>query len=267
MLAFVALSAAALTAAATATDRQLYSLTATEKCLSRLPHAIIGLPPATSATNPAVFVYRTPSTRLDPPVVGLLAAYVGRSGKAEYDAVTFQFFRSARNARHYSPLGMPSPEDVQTRNVIVSWDHRLGGLNGWRKPVRACLQVAPPTGASAIQTRSVPRASLATFFGHWGGHTRGLQISAAGRGHEELYDGCCVPEYKMTFQILSVTGTLTQAAASYRVTRFKHYPGGPNVRVGQIGKLLLRNGIVTNPLSDDYFCSDTAWGATAACGA
>jgi hypothetical protein len=71
----------------------------------------------------------------------------------------------------------------------------------------------------------------------------------------------------MTFQILSVTGTLTRATASYRVTRFKHFRGGPTIRTGQIGKLLLRNGIVRNPLTEDYFCSNPAWGATGACGA
>ena len=30
---------------------------------------------------------------------------------------------------------------------------------------------------------------------------------------------------------------------------------------------MLKDGIVTNTLTDDFFCSDPAWGATAACGA
>jgi hypothetical protein len=72
----------------------------------------------------------------------------------------------------------------------------------------------------------------------------------------------------MTFQIVSVSGTLTRARAAYRVTSFKAYEQGETVRhVGDVGRLLLRNGIVTNTLTRDYFCSEPAWGATGACGA
>lgn len=74
--------------------------------------------------------------------------------------------------------------------------------------------------------------------------------------------------YQMTFQILSVSGTLTRAIAVYRVTSFRRYVSGvKGVHLGEVGKLLLRNGIVTNTLTDDFFCSDPAWGATGACGA
>ena len=72
----------------------------------------------------------------------------------------------------------------------------------------------------------------------------------------------------MTFQILSVSGTLTRATARYRVTSFKRYHRDVHLlHAGQIGKLLLRNGIVTNTLTHDFFCSYPAWGATMACGA
>jgi hypothetical protein len=72
----------------------------------------------------------------------------------------------------------------------------------------------------------------------------------------------------MTFQLLSVSGTITRATATYRVTSFKRYHRYiPSVPVGRIGTLLLRNGVVTNKLTQDYFCSDPAWGATGACGA
>lgn len=72
----------------------------------------------------------------------------------------------------------------------------------------------------------------------------------------------------MTFQILSVSGTLTRATAVYRVTSFKRYDRAvPKLHTGRIGKLLLRNGIVTNTLSRVFFCSDPAWWATGACGA
>jgi hypothetical protein len=71
----------------------------------------------------------------------------------------------------------------------------------------------------------------------------------------------------MAFQILSVSGTLTRATATYRVRSFTRYePEMPKLHVGRVGKLLLRNGIVTNTLTRDYFCSIPAWGATGACG-
>jgi hypothetical protein len=72
----------------------------------------------------------------------------------------------------------------------------------------------------------------------------------------------------MTFQILAVSGTVTRATATYRVTSFKRYESSvARLHRGQVGKLLLRNGIVTNTATGVYFCSDPAWGATGACGA
>ena len=230
-----------------------------------LPGAIVGLPPAAPPAARALFVYRTPSLRLAPPVMGLLVAFRGDAKRGAYDAVTFIFFKSARSARRF--LAMPLQGGVLSRNVLVSWDHRLAGATGWRKAVRACLRVATSAGVSPTPKRSIPRASLATFAGYWGGHTRGLRITTAGLGHEFEDSGCCVRLYEMNFQILSVKGTLTRATATYRVVWFKHYRGGPTLHRGQLGKLLLRDGIATNSLTGDYFCSFRAWGATAACGA
>ena len=75
--------------------------------------------------------------------------------------------------------------------------------------------------------------------------------------------------YDLLFEILRVTGTVTSATATYRVTQFKRYPpfDRPIMHVGQVGELRLRNGVVTNRFSDDYFCSDPAWEATGVCGA
>ena len=112
-----------------------------------------------------------------------------------------------------------------------------------------------------------PPATLATFAGGWGGHTRGLSITSTGRGREDADDGCCTREYELTFQILSVNGTLTRATAFYRATSFKPYESGMRLHVGDVGKLVLKNGIVTNTLTGDFFCSGPAWGATGACGA
>jgi hypothetical protein len=65
----------------------------------------------------------------------------------------------------------------------------------------------------------------------------------------------------MRFQILSISGTLTRASAVYRVTSFRRYGNGVRrVHVGDVGKLLLKDGIMTNTLTRDFFCSDPSWG-------
>ena len=81
--------------------------------------------------------------------------------------------------------------------------------------------------------------------------------------------GCCHPLYALGFQILSVSGTLTRASAVYLVTSYKrnYREGLPNLHVGEVGRLLLRNGVVTNTLTHDYFCSDPTWNAIEVCGA
>jgi hypothetical protein len=115
---------------------------------------------------------------------------------------------------------------------------------------------------------ATPPASLATFAGAWGGHTRSLSITASGAGRESADDGCCTRGYRMTFQITSVTGTLTRATAAYRVTSFKRYVSEvKDVHVGDVGRLRLEDGIATSSLTRDFFCSEPAWGATGACGA
>jgi hypothetical protein len=63
--------------------------------------------------------------------------------------------------------------------------------------------------------------------------------------------------YQMAFQTLSVSGTLKRATAVYRVTSFRRYDrGGRRRHMADVGKLLPRNGIVTNTLTRDFFCSD-----------
>jgi hypothetical protein len=81
-------------------------------------------------------------------------------------------------------------------------------------------------------------------------------ITAAGRGRESSDAGCCTRVYRLTLQILSATGTLTRATAVYRVATWRRYESGvKRLHVGEVGKLVLKDGIVTNTLSHDFFCS------------
>jgi hypothetical protein len=51
------------------------------------------------------------------------------------------------------------------------------------------------------------------------------------------------------------------------VVLWKRYVSGVRrLHVGDVGKLTLRDGIVRNTSTEDFFCSDPAWGATGACG-
>jgi hypothetical protein len=269
--AVVALVAVVLTATATASARtappHLYTVAATEACMRGLPGAIAGLPPATPPGKAVVFVYSTPPSHPWPRLRGQLGAWSGQRRTRPYGQVTISFFKSVQAARAFPRMGGGS----LVRNVVITWEHPKHPMlsrSGWRKAVRDCVGARPPAGGVAAPRLAVPRAGLATFAGYWGGHTRGLSITSSGLGDERADSGCCVREYRMTFQILSVAGSLTRASATYRVTSFKRYDSAvPNLRVGRVGKLLLRNGIITNSLTEDYFCSDPAWTATGACGA
>ena len=92
--------------------------------------------------------------------------------------------------------------------------------------------------------------------GIWEGHTRELVIRQDGVGRESENVGCCTRDYQLTFRILSVRGTLTGATAAYRVTAFRQrFHDVKPVHLGEVGRLRLENGKVTNTLTRDYFCS------------
>jgi hypothetical protein len=257
LLGMVSLGTAASTARASPPP---YTVAATQACILALPDALAGLPPATWHIPPFLFVYRSASDRLVPPVRGQLDVYV-RGSNGRYEGIVLSFFASARAARAESG-------GTLVRNVVLSPEGSSVSNGGWRDAVRDCLRAGPLARGMTAPKRAKPRAGLATFVGYWGGHTRGLRITSDGRGVEYADDGCCMREYDMTFQIVSVGGSLTRATAIYRVTSYRRHDAQlPRVQAGRVGKLQLKDGIVTNSLTQDYFCSDTAWGATGACGA
>lgn len=272
LLGVLALGVLGLTATASAATAPLYTLAATEACLTRLPNTIVGLPPTTPPIPPVLFVYALSRGAVSTWGIGepqpqrphkQLGAWYGDGND---QGIILSFFGSAQDAQASFKSVVWLYGGTLVRNVVLSWDQKSVPSLSARHAVFACLQSR--AGWVLAPTRRVPPATLATFAGHWGGHTRGLSITSQGRGDERANSGCCVREYAMTFQILSSSGTLTRATATYRVTSFKRYDRAiPSLPIGRVGKLLLRNGIVTNTLTKDYFCSDPAWGATGACGA
>lgn len=254
--------AVAAVASGAAAREPLYTLAATQSCLMARPDAVSGLPPTTPPVPPVLFVYTfapgDPSISTARVHRQLGVWYGEHSG---YDGVVLSFFGSAPAARA-SLKSLNGGELV--RNVVATWD-RQAPWKSVRELVLGCLRSGP---AAHTAIRTPPPATLATFAGAWGGHTRGLWITSTGRGRENTDDGCCTRVYRLTFQIVSVDGTLTRATAVYRVTSFRRYEGGVRpLHAGEIGRLVLKNGIVTNTLTGDLFCSDPAWAATGACGA
>lgn len=229
------------------------------------------MPPARPSVPPALFVYALARDDLSTWGVGQrprahkqLGAWYGDRG---YQGIILSFFKRVPDARASlrSLTGLYGGKLI--RNVVVTWDQEPAPSQSVRNTVFACLR-SEAVGGHAASKRPPRPASLATFAGAWGGHSRGLSIASSGRGREGANSGCCTRLYQTTFQILSVSGTLTRAIAAYRVTWFRRYDSRERrLHVGDIGKLLLRNGIVTNALTGESFCSDPAWGATGACGA
>jgi hypothetical protein len=260
-----ALSAAALLATAFSwtAATPLYSAAATRTCLENRPGSIAGLPPANPPVPPAHFVYSFPRDHMPSHARGELGIWYGK-GAAGYEGIRISFFKNVRDARASGKSLVRLYGGKLLGNVAVSWDQSTVPKPSLQQIVLGCLRAK----ATPVPRHPTPRASLATFAGSWGGHTRGLSITPDGRGAETTDDGCCTRVYEMSYEILSVRGTVTHATAAFRVTSYtRSAPEAPAVQVGQTGSLVLRNGIVTNTLTKVYFCSTPAWGATGACGA
>jgi len=263
----MALSALAVAAGAAAVGAQARpsTLSATTACLENLPDAIAGLPPATPPSQPALFVDRLTAPGYPVRVHDQLGVWRGRNGS--YEGVTISFFPTVQAARASRKQLVSLEGGEIVANTVLAWNQKSGPSASLHQALFGCLGVAAPASGPST-ANAVPAASLATFAGEWGGHTRGLKIDSAGRGQEGVDDGCCHREYRMAFQILSVSGTLTKATATIRVTAFTRYDKSiPDVPVGQTGTLQLTNGILDNRLTKVFYCSDPAWGATGACGA
>jgi hypothetical protein len=269
MLAFGASALVPVAAAADApAPAPLYTLAATKSCLTRLPNAVAGLPPATPPVPPALFVDALARDAIStaggegprPRAHKQLGTWYG---DGSYQGIILSFFKTAPDAQASLKTLAWLYGGKRMRNVVVTWAQESRPSPSVRGTILGCLRSDPVGGSEP----PAPPASLATFAGVWGGHSRSLSITSSGRGRESASDGCCMRVYRMTFQILSVTGTLTHATAPYRVTSFKRYARGVrSVHAGDLGKLRLRNGIATSTLTRDFFCSDPAWNATGACG-
>jgi hypothetical protein len=249
----------------------VYTRAASASCLLARADATIGLPPTSPARPPLVFVDELRQDYLYTEGFGHRPGPhtqlgVWTSGKNGYDGVILSFFRSplaARSSLEARPRLFSNHERVG--NVVAMWDQHPKP-RPFRKLVLDCLRATP----IRHQPHPAPKATLATFAGNWGGHDRNLRIGASGVGVENGLASCCVRVYAMTYRILRVHGTVTHATADIRVTAYRTFKSGNRPvkqPAGQLGKLVIDNGILTNKLTNDFFCSSPAWGVSGACGA
>ncbi len=103
------------------------------------------------------------------------------------------------------------------------------------------------------------RASLSTFAGYWWGHGRGLNIHRSGSGLESTRTYFNRPPYNATlrFDVISVSGSEATADARIRVTAVRnshHTLSHVPIRLGQLGTLRLRHGVITDSLTHITYC-------------
>jgi hypothetical protein len=247
----------------------VYDAASTASCLYARPDALDVLPPASSPSRRFLYVYVAPPDRNYPPGSQRIWVWYG-SGRAEtLQGARLTFLPNNAAARQYNTRYEYGKGQLD-RNMVFRWDYNNHTVGPLSRIVRRCLQTRRRDRGDIDPTRRpVPMAKLSTFTGHWGGHTRRILISPSGRALEYVDDGCCHFVIAVSFRLLHVEGTLKSATATFRVTAVKRGEWDQKRRpqVGQIGRLVLKNGIVTEMLTGIYYCSDPAWGATGACGA
>lgn len=101
-------------------------------------------------------------------------------------------------------------------------------------------------------------ATLRTFVGYWWGHGRGLRIDRFGRGREFERATLDTPPFNasLRFRIVVVGGSRTAADARFRVLSVRNVNHTfPRIRIGQLGTLRLRHGVVTDGLTHGTYCA------------
>jgi len=79
------------------------------------------------------------------------------------------------------------------------------------------------------------------------------------QAEEVVDDGCCTGVISPHFKLLRPSGTVTDAAVAFRVTAVRRWDApGHRPRVGQLGRLRLRDGILVDLLTGTNYCNDRA---------
>jgi hypothetical protein len=112
-----------------------------------------------------------------------------------------------------------------------------------------------------IDKPATGRPGLDVFAGRWFGHVRSLRITAKGRATMDVNIGCCTNVIDLSFRLSRVRGTYSSARARARVTRVRVFEKslvGRVPRVGQVGTLRLKRGIITESFLGWNFCGESS---------
>lgn len=108
------------------------------------------------------------------------------------------------------------------------------------------------------------KATLATFAGGWTGHAHDLAISQTGTAKEWASLGLGSNwAITLRFHLTRPTGTPHDATATATVTavrfgkRSASDPAYPPLRVGKSFRIRLRDGVISEPLTGENYCSPT----------
>jgi hypothetical protein len=113
-----------------------------------------------------------------------------------------------------------------------------------------------------VEAKAAPKkATLATFAGDWAGHTRGLTITRGGHARESIGSGCCDPVVDLALTLSHPRGNSHIASVAVRVTSVQVHDASaysssyPAPQVGQTGRLELRHGVITEPVTGTNYCN------------
>src|SRR3954471_9724565 len=115
-------------------------------------------------------------------------------------------------------------------------------------------------------------AALGTFVRVWIGHTRSLKITHRAVAKETIYDGCCTHVIDVKMRLSDVRGRPGHASARVTATAVHVFAKGyyskkhPAPHVGEVRRIKLRHGVITEGLTDATYCNDRT-GRKGICGA
>src|SRR3954454_13469 len=143
-----------------------YTRAATEACLASLPHAVVGLPPASPPVPPVLFVSRLAHedwsmwrTGPRPRPHTQLGVW---QGTRSYEGIILSFFAGAADARASRTSPGTLYGAVLLRNVLATWDQSAAPSRALRTSVFSCLH-SKGARRRIMPRRRAPRATLATF--------------------------------------------------------------------------------------------------------
>jgi hypothetical protein len=115
----------------------------------------------------------------------------------------------------------------------------------------------PPTRRPAPTRTS--STSLAPFVGEWAAHTRHFTVRRDGRVHEHIGIGCCDPVIDLVLRLSDPHRTPDGWTATATVVSVDLHEGWrgerPPPRRGQRGRVVIARGLLTESLTDTFFCN------------